>query len=86
MPSLLVPERLPQPYFLNDVDKSKKPVLSHDVFVPDGSLNKASTSSSAPPALPPQPILDKQGKPLTKRQIIEVSLSKLRICRVDVIN
>jgi hypothetical protein len=71
MPSLLASESLPRPYFLNEGDKSKIPTLSQDAILEDETL--ASTSTSEPGPLPPKPILDKYGKPLTKRQMLEVS-------------
>jgi len=66
LPPLDAKRLLPEPYFALGEDRKSLPVLSKDLLV-------ESTMESPPvPALPPQPMVDKQGNPMTKRQIKEV--------------
>lgn len=73
LPPLDAQRLLPKPYFSNIKDKTVIPELSEDVV-----MDSAIISSSAPPPLPAKPLVDKQGKLLTKREISEVNLLSFR--------
>jgi hypothetical protein len=68
LPPLDARKLLPTPYLANVEDRSKVPSLVMDLLLPP----VASTSQTVP--LPPQPLVSKDGKLLTKREISKVSL------------
>lgn len=68
LPPLEARKLLPTPYLSNVEDKSKAPSLVMDSLLP----RVASTSQTVP--LPVQPLVNKDGKLLTKREIGQVSL------------
>ncbi|KIM33277.1 hypothetical protein M408DRAFT_152151 [Serendipita vermifera MAFF 305830] len=65
LPSLDAKRLLPKPYFSQPEDRNSIPLLSQDSVI-------ESVATSSTPSLPPPPMLDKQGHPLTKRQINEL--------------
>lgn len=68
LPPLDARKLLPTPYFANVEDELKVPSLVMDSLLPP----VASTSHTLP--LSPQPLVSKDGKLLTKREIGQVSL------------
>ncbi|KAG8807260.1 hypothetical protein FRC17_004550 [Serendipita sp. 399] len=67
LPPLDAARLVPQPYFTNIKEKRGIPELAKDVIV------GADTGASlVPPPLPPQPLINKDGKVLTKREMKEL--------------
>ncbi|CAG7855092.1 SubName: Full=Uncharacterized protein {ECO:0000313/EMBL:CCA70306.1} [Serendipita indica DSM 11827] len=73
LPSLDASRLLPEPYFENLNERNKVPNLSKGVLV------ESVASSSNTPALPEGPVLGKDGKPLTKREMKELRRKSAKI-------